>query len=100
MARESGGYRSAHIEIEKFARATGPILESAVQELINTHAQYFRNDGPDLKHVANGDLIEPFVAKLRKDKPWMYADYAPPSEEKALADRIEDVMLSPNLTKL
>jgi hypothetical protein len=95
-----GGYRDAHIEIEKLARATGPILESAVQELIHTHAQYYRNSGPDLKHVLTGNAIEDDVAALRKTKPHYYADFAPVSEEQALADRIEDAMLTPTLTKL
>jgi hypothetical protein len=98
--RQLGGYRDAHLEIEKLARSTGDIMESAVQELIGTHAQYFRNDGPDLKHVLTGETIEDFVGTLKKTKPHFYASYAPLSEEQALEEMIEDAMLSPTPGKL
>ncbi len=98
--RQTGGYRDAHIEIEKLARTTGDIMESAVQELIGTHAQYFRNDGPDLKHILTGELIEDFVGKLKKEKPHYYASFQPLSEEQVLDEVIEEACLSPSPAKL
>jgi hypothetical protein len=101
--RLSGEYRSAHLEMEKRLRACGgPVMESAIIQAVADRAPQFRNENGELKNILTGETLEEFCAltNLRKKFGHWFADYAPPSSEQALADRIEDVMLSPNLTKL
>jgi hypothetical protein len=97
---ELGGYRDSRLEIENLARSTGDILNSAVQDLIETHAQYFRQDGTDLKHVLSGETIEEFVGALKKTKPHWYASYSPITEEQVEAEIIEQACLSPTPASL
>src|SRR5262245_48744470 len=95
MMRELGEYRDPVLTMEALARASGPILESAVQELMNVHARFFRQRGPDLAHVVDGLTMEEWVAELRKTKPHMYADYLPATSEQILAEIIDEATLRP-----
>jgi hypothetical protein len=93
--RELGEYRDSVLTMEALARATGPILESAVQELMNVHAKFFRQKGPDLVHVVDGSTIEEWVADLRTKKPHYFADYMPATDEQILAEIIDEATLRP-----
>jgi hypothetical protein len=96
MARELGEIRDAHLEIERLARASGPILESAVQSLISIHAPFFSQTGPDLRHRLTGQTIEEWVSARRKSNPNDYADYAPDDPEQTLHVTIEEACLTPS----
>ena len=96
MTRELGEHRDAHLEIERIARASGPILESAIQSLINLHAPFFSQTGPDLRHRLTGQTMEEWIAGRRKSNPNDYADYAPDDPEQALFVCIEEACLTPS----
>lgn len=60
--------RDAHLEIERLAQDAG-VMPSAVRELINLHAPYFKRIGDDLIHRETMQTIEEFVASLKTEKP-------------------------------
>jgi hypothetical protein len=93
--REIGQHRDAHLELERLARLSGPILESAVQSLIAIHAQFFNQSGPDLRHRLTGQTIEEWVTERRKSNPNDYADYEPVSGEQIEHEIIENACLRP-----
>jgi hypothetical protein len=83
-ARELGAHRDAHLELETLGRKSGPILETAVQGLIKIHAPYFKQIGPDLRHLQTGETIEEWMAKRRKNAPHDYADFVPDDADQLL----------------
>jgi hypothetical protein len=93
--REIGQHRDAHLEMERLARLSGPILETAVQSLIKIHAPFFNQSGPDLRHRLTGEMIEDFVTARRKTNPNDYADYEPVSGEQIEFEIIENACLRP-----
>ena len=96
MARELGEYRDAHLEIEGLARKSGPILESAVQALIQIHAPFFRQIGPDLRHIQTGETIEEWMPKRRKSNPNDYADWTPDDPDQLMHLYTEEAYLTPS----
>jgi hypothetical protein len=98
--REIGEYRDASLEMERLARLSGPILESAVQALIKIHAPFFNQSGPDLRHRLTGQTIEEWIAERRKTNPNDYADYEPVSGEQIEFEIIENACLRPQPASL
>jgi hypothetical protein len=86
--------------MEDLARKSGPILESAVQMLVVTHAPFFTKVGPELRHRLTGQTIEEFVAGRRKSNPNDYADYEPVTEEQVMHETIENACLTPSPASL
>ena len=95
-ARELGAHRDAHLEIETLARKSGPILESAVQMLVTIHAPFFRQIGPDLRHLQTGETIEEWMKGRRKSNPNDYADWTPDDPNQLLHTYIEEAMTTPS----
>jgi hypothetical protein len=96
-----GQRRDAHTDIETLARDSGPIRETAVQDLIRLHAPFFRQVGPDLRHRLTGETIEQFVKGRRKSNPNDYADYSPElTDDQLLHETIEAAMLTPSPARL
>jgi hypothetical protein len=95
-ARELGAHRDAHLEMETLSRKSGPILESAVQMLISIHAPFFKQIGPDLRHLQTGETIEEWMKARRKSNPNDYADWTPDDPDQLLHTYIEEAMTTPS----
>jgi hypothetical protein len=98
MNNPSVGWLNPVEELERYARASGPILQSALDELLNVHSKYFRQVGPNLVHVAEGNVpMADWVANLRKTRPHMYADWNPDiTEDQIRQEIIDDATLRPS----
>ncbi len=75
MPLELGQYRDPHLELDRLLRASGPILEKAVNVAVKIHAPFFTQVGPDLRHRTGGETMEEWVKGRRKSNPNDYADF-------------------------
>jgi hypothetical protein len=96
-----GTRRDAHLEMERLAREQPYIYETAVQSLINIHADFFTPVGPDLRHRLTGVTIEDFVKGRRASNPNDYSDFTPvASEAQIMHEVIENACLRPSPASL
>jgi hypothetical protein len=95
--REIGQYRDASLETEEIVRKAPHVLETFVQERIKNDPPFFKQIGPDMRHILSGVTIEEYFApaELRKRSPHGFADWMPDTQEQLEFDVIEDACLRP-----